>query len=126
MKSKLLYLGVVAYDNLLKLLNIASVHVYLTYLVLSWSVLEAMALENIIVGSKTEPVEEVIKHNKNGLLVDFFDYDQIVETVNNTFSATSQKYNQIRKNARKTIIDNYDLKKVSIPKQMKIVEEMLK
>ena len=125
-ESKLLYLGVVAYDNLLKLLNIASVHVYLTYpFVLSWSVLEAMALENIIVGSKTEPVEEVIKHNKNGLLVDFFDYDQIAETVNNVLS-NPQKYNQIRKNARKTIIDNYDLKKVSIPKQMKIVEEMLK
>ena len=125
-ESKLLYLGVVAYDNLLKLLNIASVHVYLTYpFVLSWSVLEAMALENIIVGSKTEPVEEVIKHNKNGLLVDFFDYDQIAETVNNVLS-NPQKYNQIRKNARKTIIDNYDLKKVSIPKQIKIVEEMLK
>ena len=101
-------------------------HVYLTYpFVLSWSVLEAMALENIIVGSKTEPVEEVIKHNKNGLLVDFFDYDQIAETVNNVLS-NPQKYNQIRKNARKTIIDNYDLKKVSIPKQIKIVEEMLK
>ena len=123
--NKLLFLGKVEYDNLLKILSISSAHIYLTYpFVLSWSMLEAMALENIIIGSKTEPVEEIITDNKNGLLVDFFDTNQISKTVNDVL-ANPDKYQSIRKNARKTIISKYDLNKVCLPEQIKLVEGLL-
>ncbi len=123
--NKLLFLGKIEYDNLLKILSISSAHIYLTYpFVLSWSMLEAMALENIIIGSKTEPVEEIINHNKNGLLVDFFDINQISKTVNDVLSNPS-KYQTIKKNARKTIISKYDLNKVCLPEQVKLVEGLL-
>ena len=113
-------------NYLLSVLDISSLHIYLTYpFVLSWSMLEAMSLECLVLGSKTEPVEEVIKDNKNGLLVDFFDHKEIarlaIDVLNNPDS-----YIKLRKAARKTIVDKYDLNSVCMPKQLELIERLLK
>ena len=124
--EKVIFLGKVDYANFLTVIGLSSVHVYLTYpFVLSWSMLEAMSLEAVIVGSKTEPVEEIIKDNVNGLLVDFFDTDDISSTVNKVLH-NPEKYKKLKKNARKTIIDKYDLRKVTLPKQVKLIDTFLK
>jgi len=39
--------------------------------------------------------------------------------------ANPDKYQSIRKNARKTIISKYDLNKVCLPEQIKLVEGLL-
>ena len=105
--------------------NIASVHVYLTYpFVLSWSMLESMSCGGLILGSNTAPVKEIIIDKKNGLLVDFFDYDAISEKVNNTLEKP-EKYLNIRDEARKTIIKKYDLWDVCIPKHKDLVKKIL-
>lgn len=123
--NKIYFLGKVQYDIFMKIIDLSSVHVYLTYpFVLSWSMLEIMALEKVVVGSRTGPVEEVIKDKENGLLVDFFDVEDISEKVIDVLS-NPKKYNDIRKMARKTIIDNYDLRRVCLPKQMKLIEGLL-
>ena len=83
-----------------------------------------MSCESIIIASNTEPVREVINDKKNGLLVDFFDVEDISEKVIDVLS-NPKKYNDIRKMARKTIIDNYDLRRVCLPKQMKLIEGLL-
>tara|TARA_X000000368_G_C23017512_1_gene706435 strand:- start:201 stop:1517 length:1317 start_codon:yes stop_codon:yes gene_type:complete len=124
-KEKLIYLGKVNYNSYLSLVDLSSVHVYLTYpFVLSWSMLEVMALEKLVIGSKTKPVQEVIMDKENGLLVDFFDIDEISKTVNDVLS-NPKKYEKIKKNARKTIIKNYDLKNNALPKQFNLIKELL-
>jgi glycosyltransferase involved in cell wall biosynthesis len=80
--SRVHFLGKVPYDTYKKVLQVSAVHVYLTYpFVLSWSLLEAMATGCLIVGSDTAPVREVIRDGENGVLVGFFDKDELVRAV---------------------------------------------
>jgi glycosyltransferase involved in cell wall biosynthesis len=80
--SRVHFLGKVPYETYKKVLQVSAVHVYLTYpFVLSWSLLEAMATGCLIVGSDTAPVREVIRDGANGVLVGFFDKDEVVRAV---------------------------------------------
>jgi len=58
------FLGRVPYHSYIKVLQVSTGHVYLTYpFVLSWSVLEAMSAGCVVIGSDTPPVQEVIDGN---------------------------------------------------------------
>ena len=118
------FTGALPYNEYLKLLQVSSVHFYFTYpFVLSWSMLEAMSTGCLIVGSKTQPVEEVIKDGKNGLLVDFFDKKVLIEKINYALD-NKETLQDIRKNARKTIVEKYDLKKL-LPRQIEVMRELV-
>ncbi len=108
--SRVHFLGKVPYPIFLKILQVSSAHIYLTYpFVLSWSMLEAMASGCLVIGSRTQPVEEVIQDGVNGLLVDFFSPLQIAERINEALE-DPDRTNRIRKQARQTVIQRYDLK----------------
>jgi glycosyltransferase involved in cell wall biosynthesis len=65
------FLGMIDYVDYLRLLQVSSAHVYLTYpFVLSWSFIEAMASGCLIVASATPPVLEVLRDGENGFAVD--------------------------------------------------------
>ena len=122
--SRLFFLGNIPYQTFLSLLQVSACHVYLTYpFVISWSCIEAMSAGCLVVGSRTPPVEEVIEHEKNGLIVDFFDVqgmaDRVVDCLENP-----GHYNHLRTRAREIAIERYDLKRVCLPRQMQLVENI--
>lgn len=81
-QSRLHFMGPLNFDTYLNTLRFSQVHVYLTVpFVLSWSLIEAMSTGCAIVGSRTQPVEELISHGANGLLADFYFPDQIAAHV---------------------------------------------
>ena len=124
-KDKIIFTGQIDYKILIALFGITTAHIYLTYpFVLSWSMLEAMSMGALIIGSKTAPVQEIIKHNKNGLLVDFHDTQGLSNIVNKVLS-NRDSYKELKVEARKTIINNYDLEKICLPKQINLIKGLL-
>lgn len=120
--SRVHFVGKVPYSTLLRVFQVSTAHVYLTYpFVLSWSMLEAMATGCIVIGSRTAPVEEVIQSGKNGLLVDFFSAQQIVDTVQRVCEDPTRMQG-LRDRARQTIVDSYDLNTVCLPRQRELIE----
>ena len=123
--SRVHFVGRLPYADYLALLQVSSAHVYLTYpFVLSWSLLEAMAAGCALIVSRTAPVEEVISHNENGLLVDFFDTAEIAGRVGEVLNHP-QKYEAMRSKARETIVQRYDLRRVCLPRQVAMLAGML-
>jgi glycosyltransferase involved in cell wall biosynthesis len=122
--SRVFFIGRVPYATFLKVIQVSGVHVYLTYpFVLSWSMLEAMSSECLVVASDTPPVTEVIKDGVNGLLVDFFDYQAIADKVDEVLDH-KDRMAAIRKKARSTIVQNYDLESC-LAEQLKLVEALV-
>jgi glycosyltransferase involved in cell wall biosynthesis len=124
-KNRVHFLGRLPYADFLTMLQISSAHVYLTVpFVLSWSMLEAMATECVVVGSNTAPVSEVI-NGENGVLVDFFSPSEIAAKVDDVLTnRLSKKYVAMRKNARETIVNNYNVQK-SIQQYQHLLETLI-
>src|SRR3546814_12826672 len=73
--SRVFFIGRVPSGTFLTVIQISGVHVYLTYpFVLSWSMLEAMSAECLVVASAPQPVTEGIADGVNGQLVDLLDH----------------------------------------------------
>jgi glycosyltransferase involved in cell wall biosynthesis len=118
------FLGTIPYNHFIPLLQLSTVHVYLTYpFVLSWSLLEAMSIGCAIVASDTRPLHEAIKHDETGRLVDFFDKEKLVDQISSLLDDASER-ERLGKNARAHAVANYDLLKVCLPKQLAWVLNM--
>jgi glycosyltransferase involved in cell wall biosynthesis len=123
--SRVHFLGRVPYSTFIKVLQVSRVHVYLTYpFVLSWSMLEAMSAGCLVVGSRTSPVQEVLHHGGNGLLVDFFSHEEIAEYVIEALE-DRRAFASLRQNARQTILDRYDLHSVCLPAHLRLLNTLV-
>jgi glycosyltransferase involved in cell wall biosynthesis len=117
--------GKLPYSHYLSLLQVSSAHVYLTYpFVLSWSCLEAMSAGCTIIASRTPPVEEVISHGVNGLLVDFFDHSALARQVSSVLEHPDE-FITLGREARKTIENRYDLRRVCLPQQVAMIRSLV-
>ena len=115
------FLGRLAYADYLRVLQISSCHVYLTYpFVLSWSCLEAMSTGRVVVASNTGPVQEVIEHGVNGLLFDFFDIEALVNQVVSVLAAP-ENYAHLGRQARETVLEKCDLQSRCLPQLLELL-----
>lgn len=123
--SRVHFLGRIGYASFVRLMQITRVHAYLTYpFVLSWSFLEAMSAGAIVVASRTPPVEEMISHGENGLLVNFFDVNGWSDTISACLAEPAQFRLQGAR-ARNHVRSSYDLGNVCLPKLIRLVESQL-
>ncbi|WP_413441539.1 glycosyltransferase [Synechococcus sp. MIT S1220] len=76
------WLGILQTKEYRAVLARSDVHLYFTVpFVLSWSMLEAMAMGCAIVASDTPPTREILTHQVDALMVDFFDCMGLVDAV---------------------------------------------
>ncbi len=122
--SRIHFLGNISYQHFILLLQLSTVHVYLTYpFVLSWSLLEAMSAGCAIVASNTPPLHEAITHNETGRLYNFFDSDQLVKEVCRLLDDPALR-SILGQNARSFARLHYDLQSVCLPQQLQWVKHL--
>ena len=115
------FLGHVPYQHFIPLLQLSTVHVYLTYpFVLSWSLLEAMSAGCAIVASDTQPLQEAIVDGQTGLLVPFFDPAALAAKVCALLQDPAKRQS-LGARARAFAQANYDLQAVCLPRQLEWV-----
>ena len=120
--SRVHFLGTIPYNQFIAMLQLSTLHVYLTYpFVLSWSLLEAMSVGCAIVASDTQPLHEAIQHDQTGRLVNFFDVSKLTNEVCALLDDPKSRA-RLGKNAREFAQANYDLKTVCLPRQLQWVQ----
>ncbi len=119
------FLGQVPYLAYLNILQVSSVHVYLTYpFVLSWSFIEAMAAGCLVIGSRTPPVLEVLRDRENGLAVDFFSPPDLVQRIEEVLEHPD-RMQDLREAARATAVRDFDLKTRQLPRWMRLFTDLI-
>ena len=122
--SRVHFLGHIDYKHFIPLLQLSTVHVYLTYpFVLSWSLLEAMACGCAIVASDTAPLREAIHDGDTGLLVDFFKPDAVAAGVVKLLENPVLR-DKLGQHAREFAVAHYDLRSVCLPQMLQLIERV--
>jgi len=120
-RERVHFLGRIPYMQYLSALQASSAHVYLTVpYVLSWSMLEAMSVGCVVIGSDTAPVREVIEDGRNGFLVDFFDANGLALKIAEVLDRRDE-LNGLRERARETVRERYSLARC-LPLQVAQIE----
>ena len=78
-----------------------------------------MSVRAAIIGSDTEPVREVVRHRKTGLVTPFFDVDRLVTSIDELLEDERLR---LGSEARKKVQSRFDLQTVCLPKWVKWAE----
>lgn len=120
--DKIHFLGKLPYSQFIDVLHHSSVHIYLSYpFVLSWSLLESMSIGSLLVASNTASVVEVVRDKHNGILCDFYNPSDIAEKIAYAYNLPEEEKQCMRHNARSTVVEKYDLRRVCLPKQLSLL-----
>lgn len=117
------FVGHLNYPDYLKLLQVSSAHIYLTFpFVLSWSFMEAMSVACPIACSNTAPVKEVAVGGKHCLMFDFFDPAALADCVDALLN--DREYGRrLGAAARQQICAQYDVRDL-LPMAMQLIRDL--
>lgn len=106
--DKVHFMGKVPLADMHAGMRLGAAHVYYTYpFVLSWSLVEAMALGCHVIGSDTPPLRDAVEDGVNGRLLPFFDVDalsqSLIESCGNPEASAP-----LRAAARETAVAKFD------------------
>ncbi len=119
------FVGQVPFSDYCRIIQLSRCHIYLTMpFVLSWSFLEAMAMEATIVASDVPPVREAMRHGETGILVDFFDPEAIAKGVCGVLS-DPQGHQHLGKAARRHVVEHYDFLTVCLPEHIRQINALV-
>jgi glycosyltransferase involved in cell wall biosynthesis len=119
------FLGQLPYEDYVRVIQLSRCHVYLTMpFVLSWSLLEAMAMEATIVASDVAPVREAVTHGQTGLLVDFFDPARLAAQVAEVLAAPA-RFAHLGRAARASVAARYDFLDICLPEHLRRIDGLV-
>jgi len=119
--DRFIFTGRVSRKRLAALLGMSDLHIYLTVpFVLSWSLMNALSCGATVLASDTEPVREVIRHGRNGLLAPFYDVPAFVERALAVLD-DPVAYRGLGRVGRETIRQQYSLE-VTMPKMLELYQ----
>ncbi|HVX16306.1 MAG TPA: glycosyltransferase [Pirellulales bacterium] len=120
--SRFIFTGLMPTTSLAQLFAISDLHIYLTVpFVLSWSLMDALACGTTVLASDTAPVREMIEHEQNGLLTDFFDSERMADVAEAVLDHP-QDYKHLGAAGAQMIRERYSLD-VCLPKMLDLYEE---
>ncbi len=122
--SRFVFTGLLPMGTLAQLFAISDLHIYLTVpFVLSWSLMNALACGTTVLASRTAPVREMIEHDKNGLLVDFFDVEGLAQLAGKVLDAP-QDYRHLGRAGIEMIQERFSLD-VCLPRMQALYEDVI-
>ncbi len=123
--DRLHFTGRVPHQQMISALSLSWGHVYYTYpFVLSWSLVEAMACECLILASDTRPVRDAIRPGENGVLIDFFDVAALSAAMIEACERP-EAFVEMRREARQTALQLFDRETVGVPGWMAMIRELI-
>ena len=123
-RSRVHFVSRLARQPYLRLLQVSSLHLYLTVpFVLSWSLIEAMAAGCLVLASDVAPVREVLDDGTNGFLVDMRQPAQVAARAVALLEDRAG-LGRIRHAARRTASDRFDVRQC-LAAQTALIESML-
>jgi glycosyltransferase involved in cell wall biosynthesis len=109
--SRFLFTGQILEEQLVEILSLSDVHIYLTMpFVLGWSLLDALACGCTVLASDTAPVREVLQHEQNGLLADFYDVEGLARLALQVLD-DPEKYRPLGQAGIRLVDEKYSLAK---------------
>lgn len=115
-RQRLHVLGARPHEEYVRIMQAASLHVYLAApYALSSGLLEAMSCGGVVLGTDTESVREVVSQGENGFMCDVLEPEVLAGTAAELLAQLEQKspaLDMVRNRARQTILDRYDSRKL--------------